>query len=38
MNNESAPINLRAEEKKFWEHINTIVLGIKYVAFWKRVE
>jgi hypothetical protein len=38
MNNESPPINLRAERKKFCENINTVVLGIKCVAFWKRVE
>jgi hypothetical protein len=38
MNNESPPINLRAERKKFCENINTVVLGIKYVTFWKHVE
>jgi hypothetical protein len=38
MNSESPPINLRAEWKKFCEYINTVVLRIKYVAFWKGVE
>jgi hypothetical protein len=38
MNNGSPPINLRAEQKKFCENIETGVLGIKCVAFWKRVE
>jgi hypothetical protein len=38
INNESPPINLRAERKKFYENINTAVLGIKWVVFWKRVE
>jgi hypothetical protein len=38
MNNEPPPINLRAERTKFYENINKAVLGIKYVAFWKRVE
>jgi hypothetical protein len=38
MNNESPSINLRAERKKFYEDINTVVLGIQYVAFWKGVE
>jgi hypothetical protein len=38
MNNESPPINLRAERKKFCENINRVVLGIQSVAFWKRVE
>jgi hypothetical protein len=38
MNNESPPINLRAERKKFYENINIIVLGMKCVAFWKRVK
>jgi hypothetical protein len=38
MNNESLPINPRAERKKLCENMNTVVLGIKYVAFWKRVE
>jgi hypothetical protein len=38
MNNESPLINLRAERKKFCENINTIVLGIRCVAFWKCVE
>jgi hypothetical protein len=33
MNNESPPINLRAEWKKFCEDIDTAVLGIKCVAF-----
>jgi hypothetical protein len=37
-NNKSHPIDPRAERKKFYENINTIVLGIKCVAFWKRVE
>jgi hypothetical protein len=35
MKNESPPINLRAERKKVCENINRVVLGIKYVAFWK---
>jgi hypothetical protein len=38
MNNDSPPINLRAERKKLCENINTVVLGIKCVAFWKCVE
>jgi hypothetical protein len=38
MNNESPPISLRAERKKCCENINTTVLGIKFVSFWKRVE
>jgi hypothetical protein len=38
MNNESLPINLRAERKKFCENIDTVVLGIKCIAFWKHVE
>jgi hypothetical protein len=38
MNNESFPINLQAKRKKFSENINTVVLGIQGVAFWKRVE
>jgi hypothetical protein len=38
MNNEPPPINLRAERKKFCENINTAVLGITCIAFWKRVE
>jgi hypothetical protein len=33
MNNESSPINLRAERKKFCKNINTAVLGMKFVAF-----
>jgi hypothetical protein len=36
MNNESSPINLRAERRNFSENINTVVLGIKCVPFWKR--
>jgi hypothetical protein len=32
MNKEPVPINFRAEQKKFCENINTVVLGIKYVA------
>jgi hypothetical protein len=38
MNNEFSPINLRAERKKFCDNIDTVLLGMKYVAFWKRVE
>jgi hypothetical protein len=38
MNNKSPPIDLQAERKKFCENIDTVVLGIKSVAFWKRVE
>jgi hypothetical protein len=38
MINESPPINLRAERKKFCANIHRIRLDIKYVAFWKRVE
>jgi hypothetical protein len=38
MNNESPPINLGAERKKFFENINTVVIGIKCVTFWKRME
>jgi hypothetical protein len=38
MNNESPPINRRAEPKKCCENINTGLLCIKWVAFWKRVE
>jgi hypothetical protein len=38
MNNEPPPINLRAERKKFCMNISMAVLGIKCVAFWKRVE
>jgi hypothetical protein len=38
MNNKFPPINLRAERRKFCENINTVVLGIKCVAFWKGVE
>jgi hypothetical protein len=38
MNNESPPINLRAEQKKFCENINMVVLGIKCVAFWRWFE
>jgi hypothetical protein len=38
MNNESAPINLRADRKKLCENINTVVLGIRSVPFWKRLE
>jgi hypothetical protein len=38
MNNGSSPINLWAEPEKFCENIDTVVLGIKCVAFWKRVE
>jgi hypothetical protein len=38
MDNEWPPINLREEQKKFCENINTVVLGIKCVACWKRVE
>jgi hypothetical protein len=37
MTNES-PINLRSERKKFCKNINTVVLGIQYAAFWKRIE
>jgi hypothetical protein len=37
MNNESPLINPWAEQKKFCENINTVVLGIKYIAFWKGV-
>jgi hypothetical protein len=33
MNNESSPINLGAERKKFRKNINTVVLGIECVAF-----
>jgi hypothetical protein len=38
MNNESFHINVRVELMKFCENINTVVLGIQYVAFWKRIE
>jgi hypothetical protein len=38
MNNESPPMNVRAERKKLCQNINMVVLGIKYVAFWKCVE
>jgi hypothetical protein len=38
MNDKSPPINLRADRKKLRENINTVVLGIKCVAFWKRIE
>jgi hypothetical protein len=38
MNNGSSSINMRAERKKFCEKINMAVLGIKCLAFWKRVE
>jgi dihydroorotase-like cyclic amidohydrolase len=38
MNNESPPINLRAEWKKFCENMNTVALGIARVAFWKGFE
>jgi hypothetical protein len=38
MNNKSPPINLRAERKKFCENINTVLLGIKQIAFGKHVE
>jgi hypothetical protein len=38
MNNESPAIDLRAERKKFCEIINTTVLDIKCVAFWKRAD
>jgi hypothetical protein len=33
MNNESPPINLGAGRKKFCENIDTVVLGIKFIAF-----
>jgi hypothetical protein len=38
INNESPPINMLAEQKKFCETINTVVLTIECVAFWRRVE
>jgi hypothetical protein len=38
MNNKSLSINLGAEGKKFCKNINTVILGMKCVAFWKRVE
>jgi hypothetical protein len=38
MNNESPLINVRAEQKKFRENINTALIGIKYIAVWKRLE
>jgi hypothetical protein len=38
MNNESLPVNLGADRNKLCENIRTVALGIKYVAFWKRVE
>jgi hypothetical protein len=37
MDNESLPINL-SERKKFCENMNTVVLGIKCIAFGERVE
>jgi hypothetical protein len=38
MNNVSLPINLWAEQKKFYENINMAILSIKYTAFWKPAE
>jgi hypothetical protein len=38
MNNEPPPVHMQVERKKLCENINTVVLGIKCVAFWKRVE
>jgi hypothetical protein len=38
MNNESPPIDLQGERKKFCLSINMVVLGIKCIAFWKRVK
>jgi hypothetical protein len=38
MNNESPPINSQAKRKKLCKNINTVVLGIKCVVFWKSVE
>jgi hypothetical protein len=38
MDNESPPISLLAGRKKFCENMNTVVLGIKCIAFWERVE
>jgi hypothetical protein len=33
MNNESPPINVQAERKKFCENVDTVIFGIKCVAF-----
>jgi hypothetical protein len=38
MHNESPPINLRVEQKKLCENINRVVLSIKCIGFWKRIE
>jgi hypothetical protein len=38
LKNESPPIDLRGERKKFSLSINMVVLGIKCIAFWKRVK
>jgi hypothetical protein len=35
MNVKSPPINLRVEQKKFYEDITAVALGIKFVDFWK---